>query len=171
MKNYFRYLIILITNLLLFVNVIFAQIQADQIQNDMMKYWFYRNRLNNYFVVPGEKIGESQIIGVRNKINADNAGTNPDKSKSVDYGQHGIYTGLYIGVLATEYYLLNKNGQYTDAAKTESELYMALNAVKVFWDEQAEHYYEGAENSFNGFFIRGNVPCDFFSDKSFKHNC
>ena len=98
----------------------------------MIKYWKYRDRLK-YFVVPGEKQGESQIICVRNTINASNDDDNwVIAGKSVDYGQHGKYTGLYIGVLATEYYLLNKNAQYADATKTQDELYKALNAIKEF---------------------------------------
>ncbi len=143
----------------------------SQISNDMVKYWYYRNRLNKYFVIPGEQHGESQIICVRNVIPSEWSYSHVD---NVDYGQHGKYTGLYLGVLATEYYLLNKNGQYGDANKTRQELLYALNAIKVWWDEDAEHYwplknYCNPEeptiylNNFNGFLTRGNVPCDFFN--------
>ncbi len=140
-----------------------------QISTDMIKYWYYRNRLNNYFVVPGDKYGESQIICVRNVIRSDND-LNADHSKGVDYGQHGLFTGLYLGTLATEYYLLNKNGQYEDRDKTGDELNKALNAIRIWWDEAAEYYWPGEDldpspdGNFNGFFIRGNVPCDFFSN-------
>ena len=37
----------------------------SQMSTDFIKYWYYRNRLK-YSVVPGEKIGESQIVCVRN---------------------------------------------------------------------------------------------------------
>jgi len=87
----------------------------SQIQTDMIKYWYYRNRLQ-YFVVPGDKIGESQIVCVRNSLTTDPYDVG-NKFKNVDYGQHGKYTGLYLGTLATEYYLLNNNGQYDDAVK------------------------------------------------------
>lgn len=151
-------------NVILYVILIIdVQNCFGQISTDMIKYWYYRNRLNNYFVVPGNKHGESQIICVRNVIASDND-LNADHSKGVDYGQHGKYQGLYISVLATEYYLLKKNGQINDALKTEQELLWALNAFKVYWDEKAEPFW--SENPhFNGFFIRGNVPCDFFNDK------
>ena len=39
-------------------------------QNDndnMLKYWYYRNRLK-YFVIPGTKQGESEIISQRNAL-------------------------------------------------------------------------------------------------------
>lgn len=144
-----------------------SYLSYSQISQDMIKYWYYRNRLNNFFVVPGEKHGESQVKCVRNKIWADNE-NNPavtQQSKNVDYGQHGKYQGLYIGFLATECYLYNKNGQYADASRTLQELVWAINAVKKYWDEQAEPYWtdvSGITPNFNGFFIRGNVPCDFF---------
>ena len=128
-KPSFKRLIIFI--LLLVSNYSFSQ----EVQN-MLKYWNYRNRLNNYFVVPGEKWGESQIICIRNMIYAGN--DTGERSKSVDYGQHGQYQGLYISVLATEYYLLNKSGQYADANRTEQELLWALEAFKKYWDIRAE---------------------------------
>ena len=161
--------------------ICFTLSSFSQIQTDMMKYWYYRNRLQ-YFVVPGLKQGESQIICIRNKINAGNDGTDASNgypAKNADYGQHGKYTGMYIGVLATEYYLLNRNGQNSDAAITYTELYFALNAVKEFWDTKAENYWPNYQTTnpdynadfadpFNGFFIRGSVPCDFYSQDTFR---
>ena len=149
--------------MLLIFSILFLQENClSQISTDLVKYWYYRNRLNNYFVVPGEKHGESQIVCVRNRIYNWPETSNPnDTAKAnVDFGQHGKYTGLYWGVLATEYYLLHENGQYADAAITENELYLALKAYKVYWDEKAEPYWNKPEN-FDGFFIRGSVPCDF----------
>jgi len=130
-------------------------------QKDLMKYWYYRNRLQ-YFVVPGYNIGESQIVCVRNMINFTDNFDDPHRYANVTYGQHGVYTGLYIGVLATEFYLLDNNGQYWDAANTYEELYEALYAYMVYWDQQAEQFWL-ADPDFNGFFIRGNVPCDFLA--------
>lgn len=151
---------IIIFAIILFVNNNFC---FAQMQNDMIKYWYYRNRLQ-YFVVPGDKIGESQIICVRNKIYIDPPENDPNdpERKNADYGQHGKHNGLYIGVLATEYYLLKENGQNEDAEKTLEELNFALDAVQNNWDWDAENFW-GELDSYNGFFIRGNVPCDFYS--------
>lgn len=55
-KNYKTKYIFLV--LIFFTNTILS---FSQISTDMMKYWYYRNRLK-YFVVPGDKIGESQIV-------------------------------------------------------------------------------------------------------------
>jgi len=152
---------------------LFSQLQYiinAQVNSDMVKYWHYRNRLNNFFVILGEQHGESQVIGVRNNIGSDNDPSDIwGKGKSVDYGQHGKYTGYYIGTLATEYYLLYKNEQYEDASKTYQELLLALKAIKVYWDEKAEPFW-GVNESFNGFFIRGNVPCDFYAKDNINGN-
>lgn len=150
--------------------ITFNQGVFSQINNNIIKYWYYRNRLQ-YFVVPGEKQGESQIICVRNKIYIDPASNDPNPAgrKNADYGQPGMHTGYYLGTLATEYYLLNKNGQYEDAAKTAHELYMALYAIQEFWDKKAEDYWLDKEHNnirysehYNGIRIRGNVPCVFY---------
>jgi hypothetical protein len=125
---------------------------AQRPTTNLAKYWFYRNRLD-YFVVPGEKLGEGQIACTRNKLFEENS------DKNLDYGQHGIYTGFYWGVLATEYYLLENYGQHDAALNTLQELQFALNAYVEHMDK-CEHYW-GRTNSFDGFFIRENVPCDF----------
>ena len=151
---------------LLLLIVLFSNIQLSfsQSSNDLMTYWYYRNRLS-YFVVPGNKIGESQIVCTRNRIdNANDAG-----KKDIDYGQIGMHDGLYIGVLATEYYLLKQNGQDTDAAHTLNELYYSLNCVKVYWDTYAEPYWNKPA-SYNGFFMRGNVPCGFLNTTNTSGN-
>ena len=117
----FFYLKQIFLSLLLLVNTIPS---FSQVSTDLMKYWYYRNRLK-YFVVPGDKIGESQIVCTRNKIYNWPSSDNPNDSlkKNIDYGQHGKHQGLYIGTLATEYYLLKENGQTDDATNTLNELY------------------------------------------------
>ncbi len=160
MKNNYLNKIFII--LLLFISSypIFSQTNASA---DLIKYWFYRDRLNKYFVVPGEKIGESQVVCVRNAIDGDDPdSTNIGKHQNIDYGQHGTYQGLYIGVLATEYYLLSENGQTADAANTYNELYEALYAVKAYMDSLAKPYWS-KPGLFDGFFVRETVPCDFLN--------
>ncbi len=133
----------------------------SQINSDFIKYWFYRDRLNKYFVIPGQQIGESQVVCVRNRINPYHLDDPNDTFKTnIDYGQHGTYQGLYIGVLATEYYLLTKNGQTADANKTYNELYDALHTESLYNDFYAESFWGKTDNN-DGFFIRENIPCDF----------
>jgi hypothetical protein len=120
-----------ISLLLLFIfndQYLFSQITPAQqeMATNMIKYWYYRDRLK-YFVVPatGPIVyeGESDIACVRNSWANSYYGGNLE---NLDYGQHGKYTGFYIGTLATQYYLLKQNGQDTDAAHTLNELYYSL---------------------------------------------
>lgn len=157
---------ILLCILLFIVIVSNIQVTLSQTCTDMMKYWYYRNRLK-YFVVPGNKVGESQIVCTRNCLAYDYPPYYEGQPyNNVDFGQHGKHNGLYIGVLATEYYLLYQNGQYEDANNTLLELYYSLNAVRTYWDSLAEPFYGSYTASWDGFFIRGNVPCSFFDDVS-----
>jgi len=147
--------------LLLIVFLSNIQLSFSQVSADLMKYWYYRNRLK-YFVVNGNKVGEGQIVCIRNRMGCDPRIDNPDgKGGNVDWGQPGKHDGYYIGVLATEYYLLEQNGQDTDAAHTLTELQNALTTFIVNWDEAAKQYW-GRPSLQNGFFMRGNTPIGFF---------
>ncbi|MEI6123415.1 MAG: hypothetical protein WCQ95_07275 [Bacteroidota bacterium] len=97
--------------LFLLIDCAYTQNPHDDYINQQ-KYWYYRERLK-YFVEPSTEPGESQMAGLRNR----NSNTS-----NINYGQHSIYFGYYLGVLATEYYLLHKNGQYADAAKKVNKL-------------------------------------------------
>ncbi len=141
--------------ILVFLFITNTFLSFSQISTDLIKYWFYRNRLK-YFVIPGEKIGESQIVCVRNKIQDQPI----NDKKNVDYGQHGTYTGLYIGVLATEYYLLSENNQ--DYKETLKELYYALIAYEEKMDNcESKPPWNKEDDEYDGFFMRNNVPENF----------
>jgi hypothetical protein len=116
---------------------------------DYQKYWYYRDRLK-YFVVPGQNDGESMIAGIRNRLEGGNI-------RSLSYGQHGVYYGYYLGVLATEYYLLSSSEQ--DYSETLMELSFALNAYIEQMDKCEEKFYHSPDN-YDGFFIRDNITCD-----------
>jgi len=52
--------------LIIFVNV-YINTFAQSGSENILKYWHYRNRLK-YFVIPGTKQGESEIIAQRNAL-------------------------------------------------------------------------------------------------------
>lgn len=116
---------------------------------DYQKYWYYRNRLD-YFIVPGADEGESMVAGIRNRLEDGNI-------RSLSFGQHGVYYGYYLGVLATEYYILSNTGQ--DASQTVQELNFALNAYVEQMDKCEEKFFNSTDN-YDGFFIRDNITCD-----------
>lgn len=130
-------------------------------QNDSIneaKYWHYRDRLK-YFVLPGENRGESQIAGIRNRFEFNTVDLN--------FGQHAIYFGYYIGMLATEYKLLSENND-NKCLSTKNELYLALKQYINYLDKTESIIFKNLKDSFNGFFVRESVPCDFLEKESRK---
>jgi len=128
-----------------------AQTGMTQEEKNMVKYWYYRNRLQ-YFMVEGSGVGESQVAGVRNHYN----------SGILSFGQHSAYLGDYMGVLATEYYLLDQNDQ--DVNQTLLELYYAMQTYIEQMDKcESEFPWESLNmnDQYDGFFMRNNVPNDF----------
>jgi hypothetical protein len=134
----------------LFQTVVTAQTE----QENLDKYWHYRQRFNQYFMYVGDKPGESLVVCTRNR------GLKPQ----LCYGQHGVHFGYYLGVLATEYQLLMRNNQPKKADKTLEELYFALLAYEEQMDK-CERYWN-KEECLDGFFIRENVPIDYLDTNS-----
>ena len=122
----------------------FAQ-QACPLTNQALTYWYYRDRLK-YFIVPGEKQGESEVMVHRNDFDEPDKDPRPPNQSRMDlgsYGQEQLFFGQYVGMLATEWALLNKNQQYDDAHKTLAKLNNALNQFDNYMDENS---YWGDEN-------------------------
>ncbi|MBI5541987.1 MAG: T9SS type A sorting domain-containing protein [Bacteroidia bacterium] len=146
--------------LILFVNVYINSFAQSGTEN-MLKYWHYRNRLN-YFVIPGTRQGESEIISQRNDFTED-VGLHPDPFHKISSnGQHGVYFGYYLSMLATEYKLLSDNGQTNEAANTLHEINLALNQFANYMD-RCENYW-GYPDVEDGFFVSENMPsnpCNF----------
>jgi hypothetical protein len=128
--------------------------QSDSV--NQIKYNNYRKRLQ-YFVKPGTNRGESQIAGIRNRFDMG--------ADDLNFGQHSIYFGYYIGMLATEYKLYSFSD--TIKAKTsQNELKLALLQFIEYLDKSENFLFNKKENSFDGFFIRENVPCNFLENDS-----
>jgi hypothetical protein len=87
-------------------------------EENLKKYWFYRTRLNQYFVKVGLNQGESLIASSRNTFNV----------KELNFSDQTMELGWYIGLLATEYKILADENQNTD--NTLYELYCAYKAYE-----------------------------------------
>jgi hypothetical protein len=133
--------------------------QTEQL--NLMRYWYYRDRLK-YFVVPGQKMGESEVAGTRNNM----MGVAPD-FYNIDFGQHGCYFGYYLGILATEYELLTMNNQDAAAYCDLQEASWALNQFLHYMDEceglfgDCSNVHPNYCDTWDGFFIRNCVPAEF----------
>ncbi|GAB4278091.1 MAG: hypothetical protein Kow0068_01580 [Marinilabiliales bacterium] len=131
-----------ISYLLLFMLLLLNNIIAQLTYNDLEKYWFYKDRFNKYFVKVGDDIGESIVCSRRNH----NGGTN------FRLGDQTSHLGWYIGVLATEYKLLNDNGYSTE--NTLTELYYALKAYERLDYCEANPPWNLSTSKVDGFFMR-----------------
>lgn len=131
---------------------------AQNAELNHQKYWYYRYRLLNNFILSGPCVG----CGIPASQYAFNVisqnGIYDHPGNAIKWGDATIELGWYLGVLATEYRLLKDNSQ--DVTATVEELAYALVALNRL-DEQAEIYWGGVP-SLNGFFIRDDIPEDFF---------
>ncbi len=151
-------------------------VNAQGTSTNHSKYWFYRYRMVNEFMVKGvEPCGEASGLsipsaGAYRGAPLDNAGADSITRRLGDvpetglhYGDGSSFLGYYIGVLATEHKLLiDHGGHSTQIAKNEEELYFAMLAFERL-DRNAEKLIApkaslDCNNNLNGFFLRDDVP-------------
>ncbi|MBW2523829.1 MAG: hypothetical protein JRI23_06625, partial [Deltaproteobacteria bacterium] len=133
---------------------------AQTTQENLDKYWFLRTRLATEFVHVGDQQGDSLVAHVRE-----------EGEQYIRWADTTVHHGWYLGVLATERFLLAStasypgyaNGQSGALAAVESELHYALAALERL-DLVADAAFPPpctAQQQLNGFFIRDDVPADF----------
>jgi len=136
--------------------------RADSTAQDLAKYRRLRQRLVSDFVSVGTDPGQSQPAPER----TDSAGL-------MKWGDGTIALGFYLGVLATEHYMLANPAQFpgadggnsTQLASTDEELYDALAALERL-DNVADAAFPApcsTTPALNGFFVRDDVPADFYT--------
>lgn len=134
---------------------------ADTTAQNLEKYRSLRRRLVTEFVSVGPARGQSQPAPER----MDNLGL-------MKWGDGTIALGFYIGMLATEHYILSNPLQFpgaasstTDITTTRDELYYALLALERL-DRDADAAFPSpcsTAAALNGFFLRDDVPADFYT--------
>jgi hypothetical protein len=132
-------------------------------QENIEKYWKYRDQLKKRFMrigsFPGERIPSSVIIPNRRYGQTDQT-----SGSIIQWRDATITLGYYWIVLATEYKLLSENNQ--EVQPTLNELYYAMDAFNRL-DMTAEGYLGGNlqaqanVSDKNGFFIRDDVYNEF----------
>ncbi len=123
---------------------------------DIAKYWHYRDRLKYFWIPEFEPAfqGDGLIAGIRNQV-----GNN--LPQDLNYNEEAVYMGYFMGVLATEYYLLNSNHQNTD--ETLNDLYIVLNAYEDDMDACEQDCYRLSYGNVDGFFVRSRIDDNFLS--------
>lgn len=138
---------------------------SQSISSNIHKYWNYRNRFINNFIVIGGQAGESIAFNNRN----DNA-WDPDYqgTSRIGQGEFGTNQGYYIATLATEYELLKRESAPLD--QTLKELYYALYTINRV-DLIAETCFKNRPPSLNGFFVRDDIPPNFVENHPELNEC
>ena len=156
--------------IILYLIILPASFFAQDQQTNLEKYWRYRDRLRNNFVVvdpnvemPGVNIPIAEVWLSCPK----DANDPPGEYRFIGTGDFNVEFNHYISILATEYRLLSNNGQ--DVTTTVTELLYAMLAFERI-DAYAEMQYRKALNmqdkylngDINGFFLRGDQSTKFF---------
>lgn len=131
------------------------------------KYWFYRWRLRNDFMVMGEGPGQSLVADTRNKF----------RGQYMIWGDVMIMHGYYLTMLALEHKILADKGRTEDLKNNERELYYAIKAFERV-DYNSETFYSAVSGNnddvfragdealppdVNGYFFRDDVPPTFLN--------
>ncbi|MEZ4889053.1 MAG: hypothetical protein R2779_00400 [Crocinitomicaceae bacterium] len=136
---------------------------------ELSKYWFYRWRLRNDFMVMGSEQGQSLIIDSRNS----------DGFPIAKWSDGTILHGYYLSMLASEHAILQAMNRTEDLKNNERELYFAIKAYERL-DFNSETFYSNnpditknvgwdtsdapQSGSVNGYVYRDDVPPTFISN-------
>ena len=122
--------------LLLLANPFYSQTQQD----NLTKYWDYRNRLREKFMVVSENVMEYGTNIPAAEIFYNNP-ANPAVNR-ISWGDENGNMCQYLSVLATELWILKNNGQ--NYSTTLKELYYAMLAL-----ERLDNFSEANLRAFN----------------------
>lgn len=106
---------------------------AQNSTQNLNKYWYYKDRLDKYFVAVGDGYGFSLPASTRNFSDGREFG------QDLEFGDSPDNLGYYIGILATQYSLLKASGNTADANITLRELFYAINQIN-YLDACESHY-------------------------------
>ena len=137
--------------------------EAQNQQKNLEKYWRYRQRLRDNFIVVNQNVEKSGVSLPASVIELNNS--------IVDWGDANNGVSHYMSVLATELYLLKANDQsYTTTLK---ELYYLMLALERL-DTYSEYYHRqlktngggfvNKDTDINGFNVRDDVTYSFFDN-------
>lgn len=168
--------IILSFTIFYFFSNLYAQTSND-LKLDRM-YWNYRELYKKYFTIIGKERGMSivsdrlyhQMAVYTDPLKCNTIPNNTDVETTTEsktywgyrnFGDATLDYDNYLGVLATEYWLLKHYNHDDEALNAiKNEIYFALYAIERL-DNYGDFYYDNnSTNNLNGFFIRDDIPQD-----------
>jgi hypothetical protein len=148
------------------------------------RYWNYRENFRKYFNSIGIGLGQSlpysdidNYLGINAK-KVNNLGVNDGgdieglRGRLTIGGDVTAYFAEYLGVLASEYWLLKNQERISevDLFAVKSELYFALKAIERL-DKGSKFYYESiSTDEIDGFFIRDDeepITVNYFNNYNY----
>jgi hypothetical protein len=167
--------------LTLFISTIICQGQSPN--ENLEKYWQYRNRVTQNFLKVGSSAGESIPMSARS-IGFPYSGSDT-QTRRVYWQDATIYLGHYLSVLGSEVKLLLSSYQSSSdniekqillnqLEQTKNELYYAIEAANRL-DRKAEVYLAQSDqqpspDDLNGLILRDDVPQNFFQNYIDDHS-
>jgi hypothetical protein len=152
--------------LILAILTLIVQSKGQSPQQNLDKYWNYRNRFFDNFIVdvdPNSLPEGMQADGI-------NIPAGRINDYRVHWGESPMKIGYYLSAMATEYELLHLNN--LDSTIAQEKIYRALDAVNRL-DSYAEPFFGCGVlgdptcynyTNMNGFFIRDDVDSAFVDD-------
>ncbi|GEM_PF-630269 len=132
-------------------------------QDNLTKYWDYRNRLREKFMVVSENVMDPGVNIPAAEIFYNDPQNLTFINNRICWGDENSNMSQYLSVLATELWILKNNGQ--DYSVTLKELYYAMLALERL-DYFSESYFRGGainDGDINGFSLRDDVSSDFWT--------
>jgi hypothetical protein len=146
--------------------------RAQSVEDNLAKYWLYRNFYKKQFIVVGDNAGESiPFAAYYPNEDLSYQGTwnhqlecypIPSGLGALTTGDATLQIGIYLGILATEYALLKQTGYST--AGTEREIFFAIKAFERL-DLAAEAFFGNPGANDATFFLRDDIPFGFTKDE------
>ena len=133
-------------------------------QDNLKKYWDYRNRLRTKFMVVSENVMDQGVNIPAAEIFYNDPPDSTYKNNRICWGDENSNMSQYLSVLATELWILKNNGQ--NYSVTLKELYYAMLALERLDYFSESHFRVGETinaNDINGFSLRDDVSLDFWS--------
>ncbi|MBI5527245.1 MAG: hypothetical protein HY897_13000 [Deltaproteobacteria bacterium] len=142
----------------------------EEVKKNLDKYWHYRNRLKNDFMVMGQ--GKGRSLPASSITSWEDTNQNGEKvtKRAPTWGDTTMMLGWYIATLASEHHMLshpekfkNYRGSQDRAVAidvVEKELFYALKAVERL-DKVAETFFDKDAKDTQGFFVRDDIDTSF----------
>ncbi len=155
----------------LIISVTIVPVNGQNQADNLTKYWRYRDRLRERFIVVNEHVENYGVNIPAASIDYDNG--------NISWGDANSNMSHYLSVLATELWLLKRNNQ--DYSTTLKELYYAMLAMErldtyseysLRWRENIGYWigdmwirgYIDEDYDINGFHIRDDVSSGFWNN-------